>query len=97
MYLYTSVGVSNENIIIIIYYYTLVRESMLFSVCAALQVNLPSFLEHRLPSPSDSGLVSTCKAQRLVARLDLEEKWKFHLRDEYQTDKMNPLFFHCLI
>ena len=33
---------------------------------------------------------------REVARLDLEEKWKFRLRDEYQTacaDIMKPLFF----
>ena len=33
---------------------------------------------------------------REVARLDLEEKWKFRLRDEYQTacaDDMTPLFF----
>ena len=31
-----------------------------------------------------------------VARLDLEERWKFRLRDEYQTacaDDMTPLFF----
>ena len=33
---------------------------------------------------------------REVARLDLEERWKFRLRDEYQTacaDDMTPLFF----
>lgn len=33
---------------------------------------------------------------REVARLDLEERWKFRLRDEYQTacaDHMTPLFF----
>lgn len=33
---------------------------------------------------------------REVARLDLEERWKFRLRDEYQTacaDDMAPLFF----
>lgn len=33
---------------------------------------------------------------REVARLDLEENWKFRLRDEYQTacaDDMTPLFF----
>lgn len=33
---------------------------------------------------------------REVARLDLEEQWKFRLRDEYQTacsDNMRPLFF----
>ena len=33
---------------------------------------------------------------REVARLDLEERWKFRLRDEYQTacaDSMKPLFF----
>ena len=33
---------------------------------------------------------------REVARLDLEERWKFRLRDEYQTacaDSMRPLFF----
>lgn len=38
-----------------------------------------------------------CKSLvREVARLDLEEKWKFRLRDEYQTacaDDMTPLFF----
>ena len=33
---------------------------------------------------------------REVARLDLEERWKFRLRDEYQTacaDSLRPLFF----
>ena len=38
-----------------------------------------------------------CKSLvREVARLDLEERWKFRLRDEYQTacaDDMTPLFF----
>ena len=38
-----------------------------------------------------------CKSLvREVARLDLEERWKFRLRDEYQTacaDNMKPLFF----
>lgn len=38
-----------------------------------------------------------CKSLvREVARLDLEEHWKFRLRDEYQTacaDDMTPLFF----
>jgi hypothetical protein len=38
-----------------------------------------------------------CKSLvREVARLDLEESWKFRLRDEYQTacaDDMTPLFF----
>lgn len=38
-----------------------------------------------------------CKSLvREVARLDLEERWKFRLRDEYQTacaDNMTPLFF----
>ncbi len=43
-------------------------------------------------------LVTTdCKTLvREVARLDLEERWKFRLRDEYQTacaDHMTPLFF----
>lgn len=38
-----------------------------------------------------------CKSLvREVARLDLEERWKFRLRDEYQTacpDSYQPLFF----
>ena len=38
-----------------------------------------------------------CKSLvREVARLDLEERWKFRLRDEYQTacaDHLRPLFF----
>lgn len=38
-----------------------------------------------------------CKSLvREVARLDLEERWKFRLRDEYQTacpDSLKPLFF----
>lgn len=50
-----------------------------------------------VPGASLCLVTRDCKTLvREVARLDLEESWKFRLRDEYQTacsDDMTPLFF----
>ena len=50
-----------------------------------------------VPGASLCLVTRDCKSLvREVARLDLEEKWKFRLRDEYQTacpDDLRPLFF----
>lgn len=50
-----------------------------------------------VPGASLCLVTRDCKTLvREVARLDLEERWKFRLRDEYQTacgDNMTPLFF----
>ena len=55
---------------------------------------------HKLSFVSGAGLclvTRDCKSLvREVARLDLEDNWKFRLRDEYQTacpDHFKPLFF----
>ena len=50
-----------------------------------------------VPGASLCLVTRDCKSLvREVARLDLEERWKFRLRDEYQTacpDHLHPLFF----